>query len=445
MLGLKDNTDVSSLLRHLALAAALGALLVGCSPGGGEPKSTDTATTEPAKEGAVSARRAPTAAGNQADGDTIKIGLVASQNGDLRPWGVDSIAGAELAVAEANAAGGINGKKIELIVADSGSKPDQGRSAAQKLVSQDRVLVLLGEVASGITMQMSEVAFEAGVPLIAIGATRTDLSATGSHFFRVCYTDAFQGPVMAKFAYDELNLRKVAIITDNKQPYSKGLSDSFREFFIKLGGEIVDEQFYESGQTQFSGQLTSIKAKNPDGLFMSGYFNETGPIARQAVEAGLNVKMLGGDGWDSSEILNTGGKAILGSFFCNHYNNSEDRPEVKNFLQKWAEKYSGAIPGTTMGALGYDAAALAIDALKRASALNSKDLITALEATENFAGVSGSITLRGMNGDPQKRALVVELVERKAGDPNDNGQRFRKAYDHTDVFPQTTPGAAPTP
>jgi branched-chain amino acid transport system substrate-binding protein len=420
---------------RLALAALVfGAMALGCNSGtSGENSGGTTPESNPGATTSASGRTMPTAEGNTVEGDTIKLGLVASQNGALRPWGVDSIAGAQLAVDEANAQGGVKGKKIQLVVSDSNSNAEQGKSAAERLASQDKVIALLGEVASGITMQMSDVAFEKGLPLVAVGATRTDLTKERGNVFRVCYTDDFQGPVMAKFAYDELGLRKVALLTDKQQPYSKGLSDSFRSAFTKLGGEIVDEQFYESGATDFKGILTNVKTHTPDGLFMSGYFSETGPIARQAKEVGLNVKMLGGDGWDSSEILQTGGEAIVGAFFCNHYNNEETRPEVKNFLDKWKAKYNGQLPGTTMGALGYDAAALTIDALKRAKELNSKSLTEAIENTENFQGVTGTITLKGMNGNPSKRALVVEL--KAATGPRDNGQHFAKAYEPGEVQP----------
>ncbi len=362
-----------------------------------------------------------TAAPDDVVKDGIPIGLVASQNGELKPWGEDSVKGARLAVQEFNAAGGVDGKKVSLFIADSNSKPEIGKSAAAKLTSDDKVICLIGEVASGITAQMGTVAKENNIPLVAVGATRTDLTKDQPNIFRVCYTDAFQGPVMAKFAYEQLKLKSVALMTDKKQPYSTGLSESFRAYFTQLGGKIVDEQFYESGQTQFQGQLTNLKAKNPDGLFMSGYFNETGPIARQAKEAGLTVKMMGGDGWDSSEILKSGGDAIIGSYFCNHYNNKEDRPEVKSFLQKWGARYDCNYPATTMGALAYDATMLACDALKRAKTKDAKGLQEAIADTVDFKGVSGSITLKGMHGNPPKRALVVTLTK--------DGQEFAKAYD----------------
>lgn len=418
-----------------AAAAALlfGVMLSGCGDGGSTPKPDDKGTpastdntkaTEGSATPAAITRKQPTGDGNKA-GDKIIIGLVASQNGELKPWGEDCVNGANLAMDEFKKANpsGVQGKQVELHVGDSNSKPEQGKSAAEKLISEGAI-ALIGEVSSGITAQMAEPAFEKAIPVVAVGATKTTLTDIGSNVFRVCYTDAFQGPVMAVFAYKELGLRKVALMTDKKQPYSTGLSDSFRATFTKLGGEIVDEQFYESGQTQFNGQLTNLKSKNPDGLFMSGYFTETGPIARQAKEAGLNVKMMGGDGWDSQEILRSGGDAILGSYFCNHYNSKETRPEVQDFLKKWVAKY-GKEPGTTMGALGYDATMVTLEALKRAKSLDSKAMIDAIEDTTDFAGVSGKITLKGKGGNPAKRAIVVTLTK--------DGQAFAKAYEPDEV------------
>lgn len=412
------------------IALAMGiALLPACGPKadegvttGGETKTTGSTTNGASSgtSGTTSSRKVPTASGNTASGDTIKIGLVASLNGELKPWGDDCEKGARLAVEEFNAAGGVNGKKVELLIEDSASKAEQGRSATDKLIAEG-CLGIIGEVASGITLQMANSCFDKGVPIVAVGATRVDITDIGSNVFRVCYTDDFQGPVMAKFAYDDLGLRKVAIMTDQAQPYSTGLSDNFRKKFVELGGEIVDEQFYRSPEDkQFGPQLQQIKEKAPDGLFLSGYFTEVGAIARQAKEAGLSVKMLGGDGWDSTELNTSGGAAIVGGFFCNHYNNEETRPEVQTFLSKWQAKYKSK-PATTMGALGYDATMLVCDALKRASALDSKALTEAIENTENFAGVSGSITLKGNNGNPPKRALVVEVTS--------TGQKFAKAFE----------------
>lgn len=399
---------------------------VGCKDAATTEGGTTGGTTPQNAGGTPTAggRPEPKGAGVPVAGDTIKIGLVASQTGELRPWGIDCVNGVKLAEEEINAAGGINGKKVQIIIGDSNSKPEAGKTAAQKLAS-DGAVALLGEVASGITKQMSTVAIDKGIPLVAVGATRTDLTGEANNLFRVCYTDAFQGPVMAYFAFNELKLKKVAMMTDKSQPYSTGLSESFAAKFKELGGEIVTEELYESGQTQFTAQLTNVKAKNPDGIFMSGYFPEAGPMARQIRDIGMkDVKLFGGDGWDSTEIVSGGGEAIIGSYFCNHYNNKEPREEVKSFLDKWKAKYK-AEPGTTMGALGYDAAMLLFDAIKRMKGTDSKAITAALEDTSDFKGVSGAITLKGMNGNPPKRALVVMVSK--------EGQTFAKAYEASEI------------
>ncbi len=411
------------------LAALALVALVGC----GDNKPADTATpsstgttpstTTASTDSSGGAKRpTPTASPVKIEGDTIKVGLVASLSGENKPWGDDSQAGAKMAVDEINAKGGINGKKIELLVQDDASTPEGAKTAAEKLLSQG-VVELLGEVSSGNTIQMAHSAFEKDVPVVDIGGTKTELTDIGSNVFRVCYNDAFQGPVMATFAYDELGLRNVALMTDNKAPYSQGLSASFKMQFEKLGGKIVDEEKYNTSDTAFQGQLNQMKTKNPDGVFMSGYFTQVGPIAQQARAAGIKAKFLGGDGWDSPTILNSGGDAIIGGFMCNHYNNKENRPEVKEFLKKWEAANGGKEPGTTMAALGYDAAAVGLQAIKDAKTPDSSGIIAALDNVENFPGVSGKITLKGGNGNPTKQALVVEIRPLSEG-----FQVFKKAY-----------------
>jgi branched-chain amino acid transport system substrate-binding protein len=384
--------------------------IVGCS-GSSSSTAGTTGDTSNATSGdggtTLKGREMPTAAGNAAEGDTIKIGLIASLNGEQQPWGVDSKNGAELAVEEINAAGGINGKKIQLIIEDTGSKPEGGKSATEKLVSEDKVLCVLGEVASGITLPAAQVCQENAVPIIAIGATRVDVTQQGGSSFRVCYTDDFQGAAMAKYAFEDLQLKKVAVLTDRKLPYSTGLSEVFIKAFKSLGGEIVAEEKYESGNIDFKAQLTNIKAKNPDGLFCSGYFTEVGPIARQRQSLGLNVPMLGGDGWDSKDLLDSGGSGIVGGFFANHYHMSESRPEVTNFVTNYKKKF-GADAGTAMAALTYDAANVCFEALKNVKSLDSKALIEAIQAIKDFKGVSGNITI-GPDGNAQKPALVLKV------------------------------------
>lgn len=392
-------------------ALALSLALVGCNGNSDSSSTTSSSTT-----GGTS---------TASNGDTIKIGLIGSISGDQKAWGDDEFAGAHMAVDEFNAAGGIDGKKVELVEGDSASKAESAKSAAEKVLGEG-VIGIVGEVASGHTIQIAKSAKDKSIPVVAVGATRTDLTNEGDHVFRVCYTDDFQGPVMANFAYNGLGLRKVAVMTDNKQPYSQGLSDSFKKTFESLGGKIVGEKFYETGQTQFSGQLTELKALNPEGMFLSGYFPEVGPISQQARAAGIKGPFMGGDGWDSPQLLTSGGDAIIGSFFCNHYNNKDNRPEVTAFLKKWHDAHGGKDPGTTMAALGYDATALTLDALKRAKTKDAAGLKEAIGETEGFKGVSGDITLKGMHGNPPKRAIVVEVTK-----PDADGQWQKFAKDYT--------------
>lgn len=418
----------ASNLNFLALAVVASSVLVACN--GSDP---GTGNTEPSTTGggtsggtATGGRKAPTAEGFAVEGDTIKIGVVTSVSGDNKPWGDDQLEGCKLAVEEINAAGGINGKKVVIVEGDSASKPEQAKLAAEKVLN-DKVVAIVGEVSSGNTIQIANSAFDKGVPVIAVGATRTDLTDIGGNVFRVCYTDAFQGPVMAKFAVDKLHAKKIAVLTDNALPYSKGLSESFVAKAKELGGEIVNESTYESGgkqATDYAGVLTNIQKASPDVLFLSGYFTEVGPITKQARAAGIKAVFLGGDGWDSDTILTSGGDGIIGGYFCNHYNNLDTSPVVQDFLKKWRAKHGGSDPATTMGALGYDAMALTLDGLKRAKAMNSKDLIEALENTEGFQGVSGEINLKGQKGSPAKKAIVVE-VTKKTGS---NWQKYATAY-----------------
>ncbi len=423
--------SIKTLAFTLVSTFVLGAALTGCNGGGDTPKTEGDNTKPPVAGGTTAVRPVPPSEGPMAEGDTIKIGTVCSVTGDNKPWGEDSYEGSKLAVEEFNAAGGLGGKKVELILGDSASKPDQAKTATEKLMSQG-VIALIGEVSSGNTIQMAKSAFLKGIPVVAVGATRTDLGNEGTHVFRVCYSDDFQGPVMAQFAYANKNLRNVAVMTDNSLPYSQGLSKSFITAFEKLGGK-VKEHFYASGaggNSNYSGNLTEIKGENPDGLFLSGYFTEVGPIVNQARAAGITVPVMGGDGWDSDLILASGGDAIIGGYFCNHYNNADNRPQVIEFLKKWRAKHNGKDPGTTMGALGYDAMAITLNALKNAKTVGAKGILDALEDTVDYKAVSGDITLKGMNGNPDKRAIVVEITKKDAAG---NWQKFAKDFVASDI------------
>lgn len=402
----------STIASMLAFSAVFSLLtMAGCNGGGGTDNggAGGGGGEDLAKSANLDPSRVfPSAEGNKVEGDTIKVGLIASLSGANQPWGEDSKNGVALAVDEFNAAGGLDGKQIELLTEDTASKPESGKSATEKLIGEDRVVAVLGEVASGITIQAAAVCQENAIPLVSIGATRVDVTQEKGAIFRACFTDNFQGAALAKYAYDDLGLRSVAVMTDRTQPYSTGLSDVFRQAFESFGGKIVTEEFYEGGgNMDFKAQLTNIKSKNPDGLFCSGYFTEVGPIARQREQVGLNIPMLGGDGWDSAKLIDSGGTGIVGQYFLNHYHNSEDRPEVQEFVTKFQEKF-GHPPATAMAALGYDAANVVLNALKSSKAMDSKALLVAISNTKEMKGVSGSITI-GADGNAQKPALVLQV------------------------------------
>jgi branched-chain amino acid transport system substrate-binding protein len=397
-------------IKSLAILAAGTVFLAGCNP----PATADNTSTS---------NTSTTSGGGGSY--TIKIGLIASVSGDTKPWGDDQKIGAELALKAFNDAGGVGGKKVEVVFADSASKPESSTTATTNVMSSN-VSAIVGEVSSGNTIAIASASKSKNIPVVAVGATRTDLTSTNTNVVRVCYTDAFQGPVMAKFAR-KLNLSKVAVVTDQTLPYSQGLSESFIKEFKALGGTIVSEVSYQSGKEtpNFADILTTMKTKAPEGIFASGYFTEVGPLIKQARAAGIKAKFMGGDGWDSDVLLSSSDSAAVGSFFCNHYNNLEDRPEVKSFLDTWKAANGGKLPSTTMGALGYDAMALTLDALKRAKdPMNPADVLAALQETENFKGVSGSITLKGKSGNPPKQAIIVEVTPK---DADGNWQKFAMA------------------
>jgi branched-chain amino acid transport system substrate-binding protein len=323
--------------------------------------------------------------------------------GDTATFGQSTDRGIRLAIDEVNGAGGVLGRKLEVITEDDRSVTEEARTAAQKLIQRDAVVALLGEVASSRSMAAAPEAQRAGIPMISPASTNTRVTEIGDYVFRTCFIDPFQGAVMARFAFTELGARRVAILFDFKQDYSVGLADAFRQKFRELGGEIVADERYTSGDIEFRAQLTTIRGAAPDAVFVPGYYTELGLIAKQARELGLGAPLLGGDGWDSEKTLEIGGNAVEGYYFSTHYSAESDDPRVKAFVLRFKERYSG-VPDA-MAALGYDAAKLLADALGRAGSTNGPALRDAIAATRDFSGVTGRITI-----DPQRNAHKDAVV-----------------------------------
>lgn len=360
----------------------------------------------------------------------IVVGQYGSLTGAEATFGISTKNGIELATEEENAGGGIAGVPIRMVVEDDQGKPDVTSLAVQKLLSRDHPVALLGEVASTLSLTAAPLAQNAGVPMISPSSTNPKVTEQGDFIFRVCFTDPFQGTAVAKFAYNTKGVRKAAILRDTKSDYSKGLATNFAEAFTGLGGQVVADEAYAKGDQDFKAQLTNIVALAPEALFIPGYYTDVGLIAKQARGLGYQGILLGGDGWDSGELVNVGGDAIIGGFFTNHYSVDDPNPAVQEFIKKYEAKYNQKPDG--LAALGYDAARILYAAMeevakdpKMADALADRSVVPATEdsrkaaraavrdvlaRTTGFPGVTGNITIDAKR-DAQKPAVVVSVTK----------------------------------
>jgi branched-chain amino acid transport system substrate-binding protein len=348
-------------------------------------------------------------------GDKVLVGHVGSMTGSEATFGQSTDNGIRLAADQWNAKGGIAGKQIEVKTYDSQGKPEEAAVAATRLLVNDKVNVLLGEVASSRSLAMAPVADERQVPMISPSSTNPRVTKEGGKVrpfvFRVCFIDPFQGTVMAKFARDNLKIAKVAILRDVGNDYSVGLADFFQDKFRQLGGEVVTDQSYKAGDQDFKAQLTAIKNKNPEAIYVPGYYTDVALIARQARELGMKQPLLGGDGWDSAKLYEIGGKAIEGSFYSNHYSPDDPSPRIQEFVKAYQGRF-GAVPDG-LAAQGYDAAMVGFDAMNRAADGSGASVRDAIAATKDYPGVTGIITIDA-NHDAVKPAVVLEVKDGKS-------------------------------
>lgn len=338
--------------------------------------------------------------------DEILIGEYGSLSGNDATFGTSTNKGIKLAFDEINAQGGIKGKKIKLITYDNESDAGKSAGVVTRLITQDNVLAVLGEVASSRTKAAAPIAQENKIPMITPSSTNTEITKIGDHIFRICFIDPFQGFVMAKFATENLKAKKLAIMRDVKNDYSVELSNVFADNIKKMGGEIVADLSYQANDIDFKAQLTQIRSKNPEAIFIPGYYSEVGLIAKQARELGIKAPLLGGDGWDSVKLHEIGREAINGSFFSNHYTTETDEAAVVDFISKYKAKYNETPDG--LAALGYDAARILAEAITRAPELTSKAIRDEIAKTKDFNGATGKITL-DENRNAVKSAVVVEV------------------------------------
>jgi branched-chain amino acid transport system substrate-binding protein len=349
--------------------------------------------------------------GKKRDDSVVRIGEFGSLTGAEATFGNSNHEGLMLAIEEANAAGGINGKKIQVVTVDDQGKPEEAVVGVTKLLTQDKVHVIIGEVASSRSLAAAPLCQKYQVPMISPSSTNPKVTQVGNFIFRVCFIDPFQGKVMADFAMDTLKAKSAAVFRDQKSDYSMGLADFFVKRFTERGGVVTTDQSYVSGDIDFKSQLTSIREKKPDVVFVPGYYTEVGLVAKQARELGLQQPLLGGDGWTSSKLFEIGGAALNGCYFSNHYATDTKDPKGVDFLEKYKKRWNHE--PDSLAVLGYDAGWIFVEAAKRAKSLNGTDLRDAIAQTKDFPGVTGKITLNA-DRDAVKSAVVLKIAGGKA-------------------------------
>ena len=340
-------------------------------------------------------------------GNTIKVGEFASLTGKEATFGTSSHEGTLLAFEEVNAAGGVLGKQLELLTEDDQTKAGEPANAVNKLISKDGVVSILGEVASSRSLEAAPICQQNKIPMISPASTNPTVTQEGDYVFRVCFTDTFQGAALANFASGTLKAHKVAVLTDVKSDYSKGLAKSFKEKYTSSGGVVGIELDFNGGDKDFKGQLTAIKSDAPDAIFLPGYYNDVALICIQAKQLGMNIPIFGGDGWESESLLSIGKEAMEGHYFSTHCSPDQGTPEMVRFVESYKKRFSGKFPDA-MAVLGYDSARVLIDAIKRANTTESAALRAAIASTKDFSGASGKITLNA-NRDAMKALVFIQI------------------------------------
>jgi branched-chain amino acid transport system substrate-binding protein len=335
----------------------------------------------------------------------LKVGAILPLTGPTATYGDHTLKGIQLAFEELNRKGDLT---LELLYEDNAGDPTKSRNAAQKLIDVENVSVIIGAIQSSNTFASSPVAQQAGYPMITPASTNVNITKEGEYVSRVCYSDDFQGRVLAEFAYNNLKANRAAIIVDAKSDYSKGLADAFTTTFEELGGTLVSKVSFVAGDTDFGAQLIQIRARNPEVVFIPAYYGDVALILRQAADKGLDVTFVGPDGWDSPRLYTIGGKAVEGNYFTTHFSPEDKSPVVQNFVSAYKAKYDNEVPDA-LAALGYDAALAVYDAAKRARDLSPYSIKDAINSIKDLEGVTGTITL-DENRNPKKDIVILETT-----------------------------------
>ena len=342
---------------------------------------------------------------------TIKIGYFGDLTGPTFNFGQSAINGVLMAASEINQNGGINGRQIDVVIEDDKGSPEEAARLTAKLIDQDKVVAIIAGGTSGNSRAAAPKAQSSHIPFISPSSTDPAVTQVGSYIFRACFVDSFQGEVMARFAVNTLKAQKAAVLYDFNSPYGRGLTQYFELSFGKLGGRIVREETYTQGDADFKGQLSTIKAAEPDVIYIPGYYGDVALIAKQARLIGLTQPLLGGDGWDAPELWPLGGDALNGAYISTHYSLDNPSPALQSFVEQYKQRYGNQLPDAH-AALAYDAARLLFDALTRIGSTDPDKLREALAQTKNFAGITGVISMDG-DRNAVKPAVVLKLQDLK--------------------------------
>jgi branched-chain amino acid transport system substrate-binding protein len=346
---------------------------------------------------------------NVEDHSAIEIGFFGDLTGPTFNFGLSAKNGVLMAVDEINQAGGINGHKIDIVIEDDKGSPEEAARVTGKLIDRYKVIAIIAAGASGNSLAASPKAQAAHVPLIAPSSTNPAVTQAGDYIFRACFIDPFQGEVMAKFAANTLEAKKAAIMLDFNSPYSRGLTEFFELSFVKLNGQIVVKQSFSQGDADYRGQLSAIKTANPDVIYIPGYYGDVAIIAKQARQLGLNVPLLGADGWDAPELWELGGDALNNSYISNHYSADDPSETIQKFVHAYRQRYGNLTPDAH-AALAYDALRFLAEAIQKVGTTEGPKLRDALAETKNFPGVTGTITMDASR-NAVKPAVVLKLED----------------------------------
>ncbi|MGE5484306.1 MAG: ABC transporter substrate-binding protein [Ignavibacteriales bacterium] len=377
--------------KHVALAMVVIMLLgcVGCSSKAPAPAQGTPAQGTPA----------------QGASEPIKIGSIAPLTGPIATYGQSHRNAVDLAVAQVNEKGGIRGRQVKVIHEDSQGDPVVGANAALKLAEQDKVLAIIGPVASKVGMAAAPVAEQAKIPMVVTG-TNPDITKGKPFVFRSCWTDDFQGLVMAKFCTDKLQAKTAAVLYDLGNDYAKSVAEIFVKTFQDLGGKITTVQTHPTDATDFRAQLSTIKAGAPDVFFFSDFYNDANLIGKQAREVGIKSTLVGCDGWDSPDLDL---KALDGAYYCSHFSKEDPRPETKAFVEAYKSKY-GSDPDL-LAIMAYDAAVMVLNSIDRAGdKMDSQSIRDAMASIKGLKAAQGDISLNE-NGDPTTLPAAVLLIK----------------------------------